>query len=102
MSTKVTPTQLSVQIVGRPAEAPDYKNAEIALYVNTAIVVKNGTLSGKCTVDLQFMDQHGEKYVAMLTGRTIEGLAQVIAANQPSDTPATVVQPMPTEGGEAI
>jgi hypothetical protein len=48
--------------------------------VTKAIIVKRGTESGKPTVDFQFEagTSGKEKFVAMLTGELVKGLAEAI------------------------
>jgi hypothetical protein len=48
-----------------------YKDAK-PLEINTAVVVKNGTVSGNSTVDLVMEDKDGNKYVAMITGTLVK------------------------------
>ena len=52
---------------------PDYLPARL----EKAVVVHNGTVEGRSTVDLLFTDESGQKHVVMLTGRLIQMLAEV-------------------------
>lgn len=45
--------------------APEFKGATLD-HVN---IVRKGTVEGHSTVDLIFVDQNGQKYIAMITGR---------------------------------
>jgi hypothetical protein len=55
-------------------EKPDYQGANLT----TAVVVGNGTIAGHPTVDFVFEDEHGQKYIAMLTGGIVESLAGAV------------------------
>lgn len=44
------------------------------LQIEKVVVVKRGTQSGKSTVDLVFVDEHGQKYVTMLTGALLRSI----------------------------
>jgi hypothetical protein len=71
--------ELSIEIKNSPSEAPVYREGWIGLSLDRAIIVKNGTVDGAATVDIQLVDEHGNKYITMTTGRIIKALAQVIA-----------------------
>lgn len=79
--------QISIEIK-TVEEAPNYKTGDNggegfkALNCTKAIIVKNGMVSGNCTVDLQFVDDQGQKHVYFVTGRIIQALAQAISAHQ--------------------
>ncbi|MDI1227392.1 MAG: hypothetical protein PSY14_06895 [bacterium] len=72
---------LTIEIKNSPSDAPDYaqgtrggegfKGAKIL----KAIVVRKGTEEGNDTVDLQFEDDSGQKFVAMTTGKLLQQLA---------------------------
>lgn len=76
---------LSIEIYDTPAKAPHYNRDTVvrSATITKAVIVKNGTVSGKPTVDIQFTDDEGIQYVAMITGALVESLAQVLrtAAN---------------------
>lgn len=40
-----------------------------------AVVVKNGTLQGNSTVDVIMKDVNGNKFVAIITGNLLKGIA---------------------------
>lgn len=69
-------------------EAPNYNTGENdgggfkPLHCKKAIIVKNGTVEGNCTVDLQFVDDQGQKHVYFVTGKIIQALAAAISAHQ--------------------
>lgn len=44
------------------------------LQITSAVIVRNGTESGKPTVDLILKDADGNKYVAMLTGALLKSI----------------------------
>ena len=71
---------LAIQIVASPDEAPKYKEEGgwNAANLNKAIVVKNGTVGGNSTIDLQFQDEKGNKFVAMITAKLLKSLAGAI------------------------
>lgn len=52
------------------AQGDKFKPMEI----ETAVVVANGTESGRPTVDLVLIDQTGQRYVVMLTGALIKSI----------------------------
>ena len=47
---------------------PEYKPVAI----EKAVVVKNGTVEGNSTVDLILRDEHGNRYVTMISGRLLK------------------------------
>lgn len=69
---------LSMEIKKSPEEAPNYKQEGgwIQANLDKAIVVHNGMESGNSTVDLQFTDEKGNKYMCMVTGRLLKMVAQ--------------------------
>jgi len=60
---------LSIEVFPSPAEAPNYMTEDgwKAATLTKAIIVRNGTQGGNATIDLQFTDEQGNKYVAMIT-----------------------------------
>jgi len=73
---------LSVKVVHLD-EAVDYEEPEwVGLDLTDALVIKEGTTEGNPTVDLRLRDEHGNKYVAMMTGGIIEMLAGVISGSK--------------------
>ena len=45
--------------------------------ITQAVVVKNGTVSGKSTVDFILQDETGKQFVVMVTGALIDALSKV-------------------------
>lgn len=73
---------LSIQIANSPEEAPNYNRDFVdvrAATITKAVIVKKGTESGKPTVDFQFEAMDGSKFVAMLTGDLVKGLAKAVS-----------------------
>lgn len=52
---------------------PEYLPARIV----KAVVVQDGTESGRSTVDIIFEDEKGQKHVTMLTGRLVQILSRM-------------------------
>jgi hypothetical protein len=52
------------------SKGDEYKPIEIS----KAVVVRNGTESGKPTVDFVLTDETGQKYVVMLTGAPVKAI----------------------------
>lgn len=72
--------QLTITMFDEPNQAPNYNEEEgwKAAMIKKAVVVGNGTKEGKPTVDIQFEDEDGNKYVGMITGELIKGLAKAV------------------------
>ena len=72
---------LSVKIYEDPSEAPNYRkdHPEVkgAMLVQ-ANIVKNGTEEGHPTVDLVFVDDQGNQYMAMITARLLNMVQTVL------------------------
>lgn len=66
---------INIDVCDSPEQAPNYnkdgKGIKGAKLIKV-IVVRNGTEAGNDTVDLQFEDQDGNKYVAMVTARILK------------------------------
>lgn len=64
-------------------EAPNYKTGVNdgagfeGAKILKVIIIKNGTESGSDTIDIQFEDDNGQKYVAMTTGRLLKVIADL-------------------------
>lgn len=59
-------------------EAPHYYLMDpkpTGIKIDHAVVVKNGTVEGKGTVDLVFTDEEGKTYVALLTANMLHMIA---------------------------
>ncbi len=71
---------VDIQIKNTVAEAPDYKQGLNGgegfggASLERAIIVRNGTVGGNDTVDLQFVAADGKKYVAMVTARILRSI----------------------------
>ncbi len=69
---------LDIQICDTVAEAPDYKKPSptgetyIGASLQKAVIVRHGTEGDNDTVDLQFVDQHGHRFVAIITARLLK------------------------------
>lgn len=80
---------LDIRIADTPAQAPNYRGGDFkGATLREAVIVKNGTVAGRPTVDLIFeiKDADGnvvDLAVAMTTGAIIEGLAAAIKGAQP-------------------
>lgn len=71
--------ELTITICPGPNDAPDYNGTDFGrANLERAIIVKNGTASGKPTVDLQFVTPEGKRFVAMTTGAILDGLASAV------------------------
>jgi hypothetical protein len=72
---------LNVVLYDTPLMAPTYRKPEYKpANLTIAGVVGDGTVDGNPTVDLIFEDESGQKYVAMLTGNLIDGVATAVKA----------------------
>jgi hypothetical protein len=70
---------LQILLADSPTEAPTYRKPEyLAANLTTVQIVGRGTVSGAPTVDFIFVDENGQKYVAMLTGGLVENIAAAI------------------------
>lgn len=70
---------LEIILADSPREAPNYEEPDYkGANLTTAVVVGRGTVEGAPTVDFIFEDESGQKYIAMLTGTLVEGLAGAI------------------------
>lgn len=71
---------LPIQIADSPKDAPNYKRmpAFKGATITNAIVVLKGTVEGRSTVDIQFEDEGGNKFVSMITGSLVKQLASIV------------------------
>jgi hypothetical protein len=70
---------LSIELFDTPKKAPNYEKPDYeGANLTTAVVVGNGTVNGNPTVDLIFVDENGQKYIAMITGGIMQNLAGAI------------------------
>ena len=70
--------QLNITLCDSPHSAPVYDKDWIMLRIETAIVVKKGTVEGHPTVDLQLTDQFGKQYMVLATGAIVQMLAGAV------------------------
>ena len=64
-----------VKVCASAKDAPEYAtNGEGFQFAELAgvIIIRNGTAAGNDTVDLQFKDKDGNKFVAMVSGAIIK------------------------------
>lgn len=67
---------INIVLADTPTDAPNYTAPEYqAANLKTAVIVGQGTVSGKPTIDFVFEDANGQKYIAMLTGALLESVA---------------------------
>jgi hypothetical protein len=60
---------------------PEYKSAELV----SAEIVHGGTVNGRATVDLVFIDNNGQKYVTMVTARILDMLVKATGVQKNQD-----------------
>lgn len=67
---------LAMEIKDRIEDAPNYKQEGgwNGATLRKAIIVRDGTEEGNDTIDLQFVDDKGNRYVAMITARLLRGV----------------------------
>lgn len=71
---------LVIEIANSIAEAPNYNENEKdrkPANFKKAVIVRNGTNGGNDTIDLQFEDLEGNKFVAMLTATLYNQVAML-------------------------
>lgn len=71
---------LTITMFDRPEEAPKYTTEDgwKAVTIDKAVIVGRGMESGKPTVDFQFTDEDGNKYIGMLIGDLVKGVASAV------------------------
>lgn len=72
--------QIVMKLFKSAEEAPDYKKMDpvpTTLHIKEVCVVENGTVKGKNSVDLVFVDQEGKVYVTMMTASMLGMIAGV-------------------------
>lgn len=77
---------IAIKVVASPDEAPNYNTdgqGIKAASLDTAIIVKNGTEGGNATIDLQFTDDKGQRYVAMITANLLKSVCIAAGVAQP-------------------
>lgn len=78
--------KINVQIVDSPDDAPKYDKETPLLEMTTMIIVGEGTIDGKPSVDIQLSDMHGNKYVIMATGGIIEMMGSAVKGKRERDS----------------
>ncbi len=75
----MNPQFLDIKLSDSVAEAPNYEAPEyLGADLETCQIVGRGTKEGNPTVDFIFVDENGQKYIAMLTGGLVENLAAAV------------------------
>ncbi|EOV8094024.1 TPA: hypothetical protein NGR52_004179 [Vibrio parahaemolyticus] len=69
---------LNIVTAERIEDAPNYDDDVTMLKLDTAIVVRAGTVEGKTTIDLQMRDANGKEYLVMTTGKLLQQLGRHI------------------------
>jgi hypothetical protein len=71
---------LIIQVCNSIDEAPVYNGDKIfnGVILKKAVIIRKWTVEGNSTIDLIFEDSDGKKYIAMITGRLIKGIATII------------------------
>lgn len=67
-----------VTIVASPDEAPKYSPDWLPVRVDNVTIVKNGTVKGRPTVDLQLSDAAGHKYIIMMSGVALNAIGKLV------------------------
>ena len=71
--------ELHISTFNNPSEAPVFREPLFkAANLTDANVVGKGTVEGKATVDLIFIDDKGNRYMTMITGAILRGLVSVV------------------------
>lgn len=70
---------LSVQICNNVDEAPKYEKEDgwNGIVLKKVVKVEGGMQSGKPTYDLQFQDDKGNKYVAIITHGVMDSISKL-------------------------
>ncbi len=69
---------VDIKIVDTPDDAPNYRRDQPhvkAAKLKSAVIVCNGTTTGRPSVDLVFTDDEGNTFVAMTTAGLVDGIA---------------------------
>lgn len=76
---------IDVKICNTIDEAPDYVNNGEGFQlveITKAVIVRNGTIGGNDTIDLQFSDGKGNKFVGMVTANLLKTVADLTITNR--------------------
>lgn len=76
---------VKLTIVDTPDNAPNYGTDTTMLRITDVIVVGKGTVNGNPTVDVQMVDQAGNKYLVMATGGIMEMIGGAVAGKRTKD-----------------
>lgn len=71
-----------IKMVDSVEEAPTYGPTIKGISLESALIVKGGTVGGRPTVDLCFTDEDNAQYVAIVTGAILDGIAAVVRSAQ--------------------
>ncbi len=85
MTSKMITDNFQVEIVPNPSLGPTYDEKSPLLKIDKAVIVRQGTIDNAPTVDFQLIDNEGNKYVIMATGRIMETLADCIKGQREMD-----------------
>ena len=76
---KMLTNRLIISLVESPDEAPKYESScWTVVVIDKVIIVGNGMESGNPSVDIQLLDNKGNKYLIFATGGTIENLGMAV------------------------
>jgi len=70
---------ISIKIFDNPDQAPNYKEDTKIIQGKACLIVQGGTTTGKPTIDFQFEDADGNKYLMMTTGALMSMIAGAMA-----------------------
>jgi len=69
---------ITLQVFGKPSEAPNYGKDTKIIQGKACLIVQGGTETGKPTIDFQFEDQDGNKYLMMTTAAIMQMIAGAV------------------------
>jgi hypothetical protein len=76
---------LDISIKDSYKEAPQHYEDYTPVLIKKCIIVGKGTEAGKPTVDIQLIDDDGNKYIAFTTGAILESLGAAITGKRERD-----------------
>lgn len=79
---KMITSAISVQIAESVEAAPKYSEEFKMVRADTVVIVPNGTKEGNPTVDIQLVDEEGNKYLIMATGKIMEMIGQMVSTSR--------------------
>lgn len=71
---------IEIELHDDATTAPNYKNLEEVFRradIDKAVIIKSGTVCGNSTVDIQFSDELGNKFVGMITARLLKAIVDM-------------------------